>query len=460
MPRWFYVKSGGLLGVDDDTPYTSQQTDSFATLTTANYYGNLFDAINAGVKTNPATHGDFICVSDAHDYDYGSTNAYYACCDSTGKGATVISVSDTSPDTYSKGAKERTNNVYNMGSNGTLTFIGIQWITGNDYSVSGEEDQFFYDCTFTVGAGTDNPFTGGDCHVLLVGCTFEINTTGTTCNVGSFGSGVIHLVDCVWTTDSAYADTVFIGGAADYSRVICEGCDFSALSSTSLVDAANADATNNRGDSWEFYRCKLPSTFTSFWSAAPVNRGHYVLAVNSAASSTAAEYQYFFENGLGYVEEETGIYRANSGGFVSGQQISLKMVSYANVSPARLFMFDLPSRYAVLSNAASDTLSLYFICADTLTDADIFVDVVYADGTNKHTPNYLPSVANQFFPPEYRTGGALTTNTETWEGRTTQNRYQIDINTSSTGSDCIPSLRVYVTRPNTTIYICPTIGLS
>ena len=70
------------------------------------------------------------------------------------------------------------------------------------------------------------------------------------------------------------------------------------------------------------------------------------------------------------------------------------------------------------------------------------------------------TIASSFVVDPLSTGTTLTTNTEAWTGRTTENRYQIDIDTSGdAGADCVPRIRLYIAKASSTIYLDTTVDV-
>jgi len=121
------------------------------------------------------------------------------------------------------------------------------------------------------------------------------------------------------------------------------------------------------------------------------------------------------------------------------------------------------SRYSELSAGATDVLSFYITSATALTNKDIYIEVSYPDGTNKQTPNFIstgPLTVGGTIDL-MATGTTLTTDaTSTWTGALA-NLYQIDVSTAGDpGSDCQPTIKVYITKPSTTFYIASEYGLS
>jgi len=446
---YFYVKSG-LTGTGDQGRYASQQTGAFPTTTGG--YDNIVAAFGA---TTPPAHGDFICVSDSHSHSY-SANSTYTAPDNAGVGVTIMSVSDTNCDTYSRGAAESSSDGFDISLDGYLKILGLDFAVGDDLICSGQQDVILYDCTSTISAIGDRTLNVSDAPVRCINCTFNFNAVNAgAINLG--GSGDLSFINCTFATDSSYASEVIQMSGFEGSRASFVGCDFSGLSSSYLISSTGL-ASTNYPKLYTLKNCKIPS-LTDWISTAPANLGHEIIVTGTSSTSGPQEYQYCYINGSGRAEDDTAIYRTGSTAFPGGQKISLKVTTVTDTSEVRPFVFDLPTRYADLSSASTDTVTVYFLSADSLDDSDIFCSITYPDGTNEHTPNNFLSVTDAFDP--FRSAGSLTTNTESWNGYTSQNRYEISLDTSvDAGAECVPIIRVYVTKASATIYMCPTIGLS
>jgi len=162
------------------------------------------------------------------------------------------------------------------------------------------------------------------------------------------------------------------------------------------------------------------------------------------------------------VEDNTSFYRDGSTAYEdSAQKTSLKIVTNTIVDRAGPARFNLPSIWLEASVATTDTIRIYILSATALTDADLWIEMMVPDGTNKHVGNWYSS-GNLFnnlplVPDVLATGTTLTTNTEVWTGRTTENRYHIDIPTSGDiGADCVPLIRMAVAKASLTMYVCTT----
>jgi len=454
VAAYYYVKSGGT-ALGDAGRYASQQTGSFATMGAANYYDNIEDTKNA---TTGATNGDYICISDASAGSPYSANTTII---SVGAGATdapicLISVSDTAVEDYSEGASERT-------SSGDLTIAGNIFMAGftpkptdDLIYISDGSSLFMYECTLTTqGSGDISLNVMASSYVTLHSCTIAHGAGTNNFAINSSRNSYFYIYNLsIDITGDTPDYLISASGVVDVEIV---GCDFSNAAMIAIIMAGSWNSTDDKQKSFTVSRCALHAD-TELYDGVPVARGQRALMTNSASISADAEYQYLLVDGQGTVEDETGIFRDGSTAYPSGQKAAMKCITVGAVTSLNPMIFGMATRYAKLSDTASDTVRLYFLSSAALDDGDVWAEVVYPDGTNKQTPNDKVSVTGPFDP--WRTPGGLDTNTEAWTGRTTENRYQIDLDTSGdAGADCVLTIRVYVAKASATIYFCTSVDL-
>lgn len=454
MPNYFYVKSGGTLGVNDDTPYSSAQTGSFSGLTTSNYYPDVSTAITAGTKTSPFTSGDFICVSDAHSKTYSADTTFQG--PTTGAYGYIVSVDDSNVDAEKApaSAQETAASTYDFIFKGRLYFSSISisgatWFYFNDDAA----DIVFDKCTYTHTSTSYWIIFGNIGNVSFRNTTLALNSG----SISYFRYGaIIEFIGCTFTgvTDLFTTST----GATYGTQVSFVGCDLSSVTGYLLQNGGN-DAANDDTIKIEYMGCKLNGTEPGFAAEVFKRQNHRLIVSNCSGSSAAAEYQYHVTALGGVLDEETSIYRDGSTAYPdSNQKVSLKVSTNSDASKGTPFWFDFPTRFCALSSTASDNIRLYFICNSILYDSDVWVEVTYQDGTNKHTPNFISTRHTDIMDAG---GSSLSTNTESWTGRGSEYRYHIDIDTSTdAGMDCIPEIRLHIAKSNQVMYFCPTLELS
>jgi len=208
----------------------------------------------------------------------------------------------------------------------------------------------------------------------------------------------------------------------------------------------------------EIHDCKMSSSYSVANETFQKNEQR-VSIFGSSHNSAASEYQFLIEAAGGKVEDQadSGIHRDESTAFPSGTKVSASCLTDTLASTVRPFWFELPARNAELSTA-TDTLRVYLTSETALDDTDVWVEVLYADGTNKHEQNYITTQnSNRMIVASG--GTALTTDSgSTWKDGAsdiagTFNEYYIDIDTSgNAGADCVPMIKINVAIPSTQIY--------
>lgn len=446
----YYVKAG--FGTrTTGGGYGSAQTGSFASLGATNVYDN-FDA----VESDGLAAGDFVYMSDLHDKDYGgTTTTIYAPVPAwTSAFITVISVDDVNCDQYKKGAVERTtasNADYYM--RGRFRLCGVTIRSADRFTLisahtivrfeDGELQykQLYYNDAVQAVELYDSDVTlttVNPAGLYMYGQSGVFVWKGGTLNSAAGGDG---LVDYFCTTTAV----------SGLGHIEISGVDLSIIDGSYIFNS-----TSIYGPRATLDMCKLhanePVGFNAFSTGSRTPR---VKMTRCSSSSAAAEYSYWEGDATGTIEDDTSFYRDGSVAFKdSSQKVSYKAVTDSDAARGTPFQFDLPSVWAALSSASTDTIRIHLLSATALTDEDVWAELVYPDGTNKHLGNLADS---RTYDP-FSSGTTLTTNTETWTGRTTENRYQIDLDTSGdAGADCVPIVRVYVSKASATIYFCPTV---
>lgn len=435
---------------------TTKQTGAFSGLPATAVYASVQSAITYG-----ASDGDIICISDADTRPVATANVAIA--GGTTTALHVCTVTDAACETLSSSAAElasTTGTAYDVLVNGLITMTNVNMTSGDLIELDSSTSHIIMNNgKITIEGAINYIYAGGDGNYL------ELNDTDI-----DFQKSTQHLL---WQSGSVF---VWNGGAALSSvdgtlADLCQrgainggyaakitGVDLSIVTDYLVAQVGGAlgvdDAIKVHID-----KCKLNASLTAFNEETFTNKFHKLLVTNSSSSSSAAEYQYYYHSRGGTLEDDTTFYRDNSTAFVdSNQKVSLKCTTDSNAELACPFTFQFPSVFAELSVATTDTLRIYILSATALTDADVWVEIFYPDGTNNQTFNLAQSVTNPTNP--MRTGTTLTTNTEAWTGRTTENRYQIDIATSGdVGADCVPTINVSVAKASSTIYFCTTVNV-
>lgn len=450
---YFYVKSSLGTCVNTDGALT-KQTGAFGSgsLTA----GNVYSTLNSAITNGGAGAGDFIMVSVNHAE---STSSTVIVGPTSGDYIYIISVSDTACETPTKhDGTVQINSTGNNSISGRVSMWGVYMkSTARTYATSVAGSQFRF-----VNGKIESTMVGeGFFRLFRDALGFELidsELAGTSAGLVTASNNVSFYIRGCTTT--GITGPLIPAVPIDGMTMAFVGCDLSSVTGD-LGPSAGASPSGNGAIHFTYQDCKTSASATLF----PVtleNLRHQVTFVRCSDDSTASEYQFAHASYGGTAEEDTAIYRDETvaiGG--SSQKMSIKVDTSIdlNATVSTPFMFELPARWAVLSAASTDTLRIYVACANALTDVDIWADVIYPDGTNKQTPNYLSS---QNADP-LGSGTALTTDSgSTWKASSgasdyTGNEYYIDLDTSAdVGADCSPLIRIYVAAQET-IYLDPVI---
>lgn len=459
MPNYFYVKSGGTLAATADTPYATAQTSSFATIGAANYYNNWADAVNAG-KTTPPVAGDFILFSSAHSASSAATIVQLA---ATGAGINYISVDDSNASIPLAGATEATTGGGDFTLGGTAgqaaTTQGMTLDSNDNIGMATSTNSTFRDCTLILKTSAAQGTLNGDgtcarfydCELQLNNATARLSMAGGSL-VEMFGGSV---------TSTAVPASVFSGGmGGGGGRIHFSGVDMSGLdATTTFLDAVGSSAGVDDGIDVVLDYCRIPSGF-AFTSEDFKSENQRLVATRCSSSSADAEHMLYVKAWGGEAFDDATIRRADDDPFTdSAQNISYKVDTNADADPARPFWFDFPTpQWSDLTAGASDTLRFYVASSTALTDADIYFEVAYGDGTAKNLAKFASTRVNPIVA-----GTALATDSGSdWRdgaGAYTGNEYLVDLATT-TGVDGYPSrVRCFTTKPNTILYIASEYGL-
>lgn len=459
---YFYVKNS--LGTRTSGGGLTQQTGTFAALGAASVYATIEAAITDG-----ATAGDHIMCSDLHDYDAVASSIVYS--GPTTTFLAIISVDDANCDQYKRGAVEQTTS----GTAADIDFSGLVAAWGLQFSP--------VDDLRTVNAGTQ--FRGYDCHigpinavdgikplqdgqsVELYDCDVEAASASAQLFLPEY-AGVFKMFGGRFYRASGSINNLSsgnFGGAGGTFELY--GVDLSDVSSYLFASVGSNFSADDKM-LIKLDLCQLSSAVDSgnlFFNedfAKPLND---ILITRCSSASGTAEHRYYKKMYGAVITDDTTFYRDGSTAFEdSGQKVSLKVVTDSDATLFLPAVFDFPTTFAALSAASTDTLRIYILSADALTDNDIWAEAIYPDGTTKQVANVASSngnvISGSSVVDPLSTGTTLTTNTEAWTGRTTENRYQIDIDTSSdAGADCVPLIRLHVAKASSTIYVDTTVDV-
>lgn len=456
----YIVKNGGT-ATGDNGRYTSTQTGSFATLGAANYYDSIFDVTPAGggVPTTAFTTSDRILCSSAHNKDFGAALTLTAA-DNINH-SVVISVDDSNMDAYLKGAKEGTASaVANVTLSNTWNFKGVSIQADGAFVCNTPGSDIRFDDGELLYIDNSNKTVSIGQPVKLTMINSDFNRANSQ-NSLSFTNGAFLEMIGGGTTGVDGNRFFHIGFASGRSAAEMHGVNLSSITSGNILNNAGGASTDD-GIDILMDGCKMGGA--GFVNESFAHSNQRLIATRSSSTSAGEEYQFFQRTWGGDVEDQddAGIHRDESTAYPSGTKVSFKVTSVASCSPQRCVSFDL-TRDAALSVASTDTIRIYFavLSATTLTDQDVWAEIMYPDGTNKNEYTYL---SNQN-ADAVAAGTTHTTDTgSTWldgvSALAGYNEYFMDLDTSGdVGADSVPIIRIHVGIPSVIIYFDTTMDL-
>lgn len=441
-----YVKLGGT-ATGDIGRETVMRTGAFEA--DANNYNSIAEAITA---MTVFADGDIVIFLGAHDSNgtpYSANTAILGATDQSSPWA-IISVNEQEQDEYlpgfSEGSSAGNRDISWRGTWRTLGFSchptdNFELGQGNIHltmcngtvSFEGSGDQFFLigqgstaeltDCIidFPVTNVSTGFFTRGGTYLYLNGCTIASSTTGSLPNL-SIG-----------------------GGTSGGTNVSVQRSDLTVVTEFLAADLGNDTETD---PGWILVDSCILYADVDFWEEPILSKGVYIRVTQSSSDSATAEYQYYYEDYRGVLEDNAATYRNESIAFPdSGNKISLLVTPSSLCSRLSPFVFEIPAYYIELSNTATDTLEFFLTCDSVLTDGDVWVEVSYPKAANKQESNFVSScvqIAGSYTVDPLAAGTALTTDaTSTWTAGLT-NKYSIKVDTSGAiGADCVPRVRFF-----------------
>lgn len=442
---FYYVDANGTAAGDAGRE-TVKRTGVFEA--NANNYVSILAAL--GATTPPAAGDSFLCANDSAGTPYAANTTLSG---PTGDTAPleIISVDEQNQENALAGFKE------GFSTASDLLWQG-SWV-GWGYSPDpiGDEIRFTAsNSNLLIQNGTINLTSDGALLQLNNdGCTlrlidyilnFAITTNSLTgislgagCTVEMFGGSITST-----TTGSMQFLIGGLGTGGGFAATF-KGVDLSIVT-TALLGNVGA-ATGDDRISMIVEGCQLNGSLTNFVEEAFVSPNQEITVTHSSSSSTASEHQFFHRNYRGDVEDNIARTRVLSVAFPdSDQKISLLVSPDTLCTRLSPFVFEIPVAFVNLSGASTDTLQ-FFITSDTsLTDADIWAEVHYADGTNKNVYNAASGalqLSGSYTIDPLGTGTTLTTDASWTNPLTFQQTFKVTTS-GDPGINSAPIVRIYV----------------
>lgn len=321
---------------------------------------------------------------------------------------------------------------------------------------------------YTIGPiGDDFFFLGANASWTMYNSTIQFDNASSNFQLGGSDGCVLSFIDT--TLNWIVSNTPFIlengihlrmtGGAITgiVGNLINASSDDGGFNAhfkdvdmsilTGFLLAGTGGQVNDDGFILLIEGCKLPVSFSGFVSEEFFQPHQEMWVINSGPTGTEIDFQYFYRNYRGDVENETTIVRSVSPTFPgSGQRISLKCTPKSTASRLSPFIFEVPAAFVTLSSASTNKLE-FFVTSDTqLTDADIWAEVHYSRQANKSEYNAISSavqLTGSYTIDPFATGTVLTTDNSWTSGLTFQQKFEIDTS-GNQGADSVPYVRMYI----------------
>ena len=466
-----------------DTSQANQQTGDITntspdTLAASDVYEDLGAAVAGCAPSDGQTI--YICDNHAATYDNGTNVALNATGASDGAGLRIISVLNTAIDSYSPGASENLSDVsddFDLYYNGLIAGVNLE--TGDNILNSTTSTKFWhvYDSTIVVDGNGDWAIAVEDDGGRIHARNLNINTTASNITSGLFKVAKGSVLELNGGTlggqgiSGAMLSVPFGDGGGEF---IANGYDFS-LADVNL--AATLNTTTTDPCLIRYNNCLLHA------NAVPPTPGTHLLhpfhrfeMFGCDNGTDKAFHRFFVGTGSGSAENSDTAYVTGNPAFFEGTaKSSIKVKTSSLCSLVKPFIFELPARYANLSDVGvSDTVSINIVTDFTLNDDDIAFFLMYPDGAVPVTANWLTSAqtASGFEGVDplsagaaLNTAGALAAGD--WTGEPAGSLfYKVNLDTAGdAGAACVPTVRVEVYKPsilgttNTFLYIDPVLAV-
>lgn len=349
----------------------------------------------------------------------------------------------------------------------TITTTGSSNIT----DTSSEGVFYMYGVTFNVGTGSGAAsLTFSSLNINFEKCGFNLVGTNTgsiitlgevstaskiyckTCTL-TFGADQTSLLGNVeWVGGSmclsGTAPTVLIGGNSNgigNGVTIIRDCDLSGVTGTLATSVDGAPG------SLRFENCKLGAAVTVFTNSGSNNSVADCVLAN--CDSTNTNYRFYVNNYYGSMQQETTT--VNNAGATDGTtRISWKIVTTAYPSFGLPFKALIPMAEWGNTTGSSKTLTIQIAGANSLTNADIWVELEYLSSSSYPIATSVNNRAADILTAS----AAVTSSSASWGGSPAHTQeLQITFTPHLLGW---MKAYIYVAKPSITVYVDPLMSVA
>jgi hypothetical protein len=390
--------------------------------------------------------GDTVLVASNHS-EFSTVTRYFHYNSTLSSPIRVISTNKTSG-AYERGAFIRCSNGHNQ---------DIRFSNARFYGIDSEHDRrggfghasgvlYMSDCTFTqINTNGNGGFYGGENNIIsecfFDGCTFDISTSHPT-TVFRISRDARHFIFNNCTVTAGQYQSSFIGEATRYNGLIrFSSCDISSVPDISF---------NIFSGRMEVSKCNIPSSWIINSTVVNPSRIEITDCYSGTISGNSSNYQN--RTTYGKSARTTTEYRAN-GANDSIDDYSLKIES--DSTALEVFNASISPDISKYVETGSQTITVYVAGSSSLTDDDFWIEV------ESPSEEVSPTAQGKFRttkPEPLATPTALTSDTSsTWNGSGVGTKQKIEVAISPTIAGTV-TVRCYLAKPSTTVYVDPKIS--
>lgn len=447
----FYLVKAGGTAAGNSGRYTNLPGGSFASVGAAGYYPNVNTAI-FGSTTTPAT-GDIIIVSNAHNTSTAGS-PYWTLNQGVGIKIPIWSVDDSDMSQILAGAREDFGTVLNVVGSMEVRGFEINPASGLN-PTTGCEQVVFIDCA--ISGNGSIPVNIAGMQLTFRDSTVNFVNGNSNSFSLSFGAELYMFGGAVTTnTPTGIVGLTNLGFAGGGGTLKMYGTDLEQVSGHLILNAGGSVVTEDIM-SIEFHDCRLDAG-VGWHNEALTDGTQYIEGFGCYTSTTGdqSEYAMHLSYYNGTIDAQTTIYRSETPTYPSGAQVALKIVGNANTDQSNAIEVKCLSMYLDLTDVASDTMRFHFASTSTLTDREVWAEIVYQNATTSTQYVYLSNRGNAVVTgTEHQDDSAASTWMNGAGDLVGYNEYYMDLDTSSIpGNANIVEIRFYDGSGGTT-YLDP-----
>ena len=392
--------------------------------------------------------GDTVLIASNHS-EVSSVTQYYHYNSTLSSPIRVISTNKTSG-AYERGAFIRCSNGHNQ---------DVRYANARFYGIDSEHDRrsgfgqaagvlYMSDCTFTqINTNANGGFYCGENNIIsecvFDGCTFDMSTSYTQ-NLWNVSRDARHFIfnNCT-VTAGQYQSRFISAGTRCNSLLRFSSCDISSVPDISFP-------YNQFSGRIEVYKCNIPSSWVLQSTVVTPFSIEITDCYSGSISGNSSNYQN--RTTYGKSSRSTTEYRTN-GANDSIDDYSLKIQS--DSTALEVFNASISPDISKYVESGSQTITVYVAGSASLNDDDFWIEV------ESPSEEVSPTAQGKFRttkPDPLATPTALTSDTSSaWNGSGVGTKQKVEVAISPTIAGTV-TVRCYLAKPSTTVYVDPKIS--